>query len=104
LLPTTTPVSCPLPFSAHFAQLIFFVRSVVTGVPQNISSNPELLAEILSYHVVPGSYNFSYFSECGNTILRTYLNSSSQDFLEPGENQVLVATQNGTNVKILNQK
>jgi len=79
-------------------------NNAFTGVPSNISNNPNLLAEILSYHVIPGNVNFSFFGSSGNTILRTALNSSDQVFLGPGDqHQVLVGRLNGSNVHILNQ-
>jgi len=75
-----------------------------SGVPANITSNPNLVAEILSYHVVQGNYNDSFFGPNANTVLRTALNASDQVFLGPGDqHQVLVGRLDGSNIRILNQ-
>ncbi|CCO29631.1 Transforming growth factor-beta-induced protein ig-h3 OS=Mus musculus GN=Tgfbi PE=2 SV=1 [Rhizoctonia solani AG-1 IB] len=60
-------------------------------VPQNVSSNTNLLASILSYHIVEGHYNVSDFArEPNHTIVRTYLTDPSLVSLEGGRGQVLV--------------
>ncbi|CAE6415200.1 unnamed protein product [Rhizoctonia solani] len=60
-------------------------------VPQNVSSNTNLLTSILSYHIVEGHYNASDFArEPNHTIVRTYLTDPSLVNLEGGRGQVLV--------------
>ncbi|KZT33087.1 Fasciclin-domain-containing protein [Sistotremastrum suecicum HHB10207 ss-3] len=75
-----------------------------TGVPANISSNPDLLADVLSYHVVPGTVNASDFFNNSDTIIRTLYNDSSRVFLEGGLSQVLaLKTESGNVTHVLNQ-
>lgn len=76
----------------------------VTGIHPNISSNPELLANVLSYHVLPGAFSTTQTFP-NTTVGRTLLNhSSSLVFLEGDRNQVVAwANENGTD-RILNQK
>lgn len=76
----------------------------VTGIHPNISSNPDLLANVLSYHVVPGSFNVTQ-SFPNTTVGRTLLNhNSSLVFLEGDKNQVLAWSDINGTVRILNQK
>ncbi|KAF8753511.1 Homoaconitase, mitochondrial [Rhizoctonia solani] len=74
-------------------------------VPQNVSSNTDLLTSILSYHIVEGHYNASDFArEPNHTIVRTYLTNPSLVNLEGGRGQVLVIERddgNDNDVKIL---
>ncbi|KLO17860.1 Fasciclin-domain-containing protein [Schizopora paradoxa] len=74
-----------------------------TGIHPNISSNPDLLANVLSYHVVPGSFNVTQ-SFPNTTVGRTLLNhNSSLVFLEGDKNQVLAWSDINGTVRILNQ-
>ncbi|KAG8679812.1 hypothetical protein FRC08_016724 [Ceratobasidium sp. 394] len=61
-------------------------------VPNNVSSNANLLISILSYHVLDGHINASDFAAAPNhTIARTFLNSSDLVMLEGNKSQVVVA-------------
>jgi len=74
-----------------------------SGIHPNISSSPDLLANVLSYHVLPGSFDVTQTFP-NTTVGRTLLShNSSLVFLEGDRNQVLAwATENGT-IRILNQ-
>lgn len=72
------------------------------GLHPNISSSPELLAEVLSYHVVPGTFNGDATFP-NTTIGRTLLNASDLVFLEGNKNQVLAWTEKNGTLSILNQ-
>ncbi|TDL21231.1 FAS1 domain-containing protein [Rickenella mellea] len=73
------------------------------GVPSNISSNVQLVSDIIAYHVLPGTFSTAATAP-NTTVARTLLNDSSVTFLEGNKNQV-VAWQNSTSgkVTILNQ-
>lgn len=79
-------------------------HSTVKGVPSNISSNVQLVSDILAYHIIPGTFSTAATAP-NDTVARTLLNDSSVNFLEGNKNQVL-AWQNSTSgkVSILNQK
>lgn len=78
--------------------------NVGAGVPSNITSNPDLIVDILGYHVVPGTFDTNS-SFPNTTVGRTLLNASSgYVYLEGNKNQVLAWSDvNGTLI-ILNQK
>jgi len=70
-----------------------------------LPEDPEVLGQILSYHIVPGFYaNQSLFSSSpNNTILTTFLNASEQVSLQGGAYQVISARIDGDNIRINNQ-
>ncbi|EJD02748.1 Fasciclin-domain-containing protein [Fomitiporia mediterranea MF3/22] len=72
------------------------------GAHPNITGSAELLAEVLSYHVVPGTFNVTP-SFPNTTVGRTLLNSSDLVFLEGNKHQVLAWTDRNGTVDILNQ-
>jgi uncharacterized surface protein with fasciclin (FAS1) repeats len=78
------------------------------AVPKNVTSNSTLVGDIITYHVVPGSFNTSSFATSPNhTIVNTLLNDTSIVKLGANKSAVIVATatQDGgnTTVEILNQ-
>ena len=77
----------------------------VEGAHPNITSDPELLAEVLSYHILPGTFALNATPAFPNTtVARTLFNSSDLVFLEGGKNQVLAWTNDSSDIRILNQK
>ncbi|QRV90085.1 homoaconitate hydratase [Ceratobasidium sp. AG-Ba] len=67
-------------------------NAAFSAVPSNVSSNTNLLASILSYHIVDGHFNASDFAAAPNhTIARTFLNNSELVMLEANRSQVIVA-------------
>ncbi|THH04580.1 hypothetical protein EW145_g5417 [Phellinidium pouzarii] len=72
------------------------------GAHPNITTNAELLAEVLSYHVVPGTFNVTS-SFPNTTVGRTLFNGSDLVFLEGGKSQVLAWSNESGTVHILNQ-
>lgn len=80
----------------------------VTRLPMNITSNPEMLANILSYHIVSGNFSQSNGSLQASmfpndTIARTTLNTTDLVMLEGNKSQVLVWTSENGTVMIQNQ-
>ena len=70
----------------------------------NVTSDAELLADVLSYHVVPGTFDTTATLP-NTTIGRTLLNASNLVFLEGNKSQVLAwANESDGHVHILNQK
>ncbi|KAG9128092.1 hypothetical protein FRC07_004986 [Ceratobasidium sp. 392] len=67
-------------------------NAAFSRVPNNVSSNANLLTSILSYHVLDGHFNASDFASAPNhTIARTFLNSSDLVQLEGNRSQVIIA-------------
>ncbi|KAG8729028.1 hypothetical protein FRC12_021305 [Ceratobasidium sp. 428] len=67
-------------------------NAAFAGVPNNVSSNSNLLTSILSYHVLDGHLNASDFAAApGHSVARTFLNSSDLVALEGNRSQVVVA-------------
>jgi len=91
---TTANLTIFAPSNAAFAK-----------VPKNISSDPDTLAAILSYHVVSGPFlNASFFFDSpNNTILSTFLNSTDDVHLQGNASQVIAATVKSGKITILNQ-
>lgn len=76
----------------------------VVGLHPNISADPNLLASVLSYHVLPGTFNVTPTFP-NTTVGRTLLNASSDlVFLEGNKNQVLAWANESNVTTILNQK
>ncbi|KII83938.1 hypothetical protein PLICRDRAFT_147639 [Plicaturopsis crispa FD-325 SS-3] len=73
------------------------------GVPANVSSNVTALAEILSYHILPGNFAAAAAMSPSVTIGRTMLNDSSLVMLEGGKSQVLVWTSTNGTTSVLGQ-
>ncbi|KAF9043849.1 FAS1 domain-containing protein [Hymenopellis radicata] len=79
-----------------------------TGAPDAFASDDELVARVLSYHIVSGNFtsnNGSLESQIfpNSTVGRTLLNNSSLVQLEGNKSQVLVWTKVDNTVQILNQ-
>ncbi|KAI5114978.1 hypothetical protein M0805_009179 [Coniferiporia weirii] len=72
------------------------------GAHPNITSNADLLADVLSYHVVPGTFGPAQAFP-NTTVGRTLLNDSDLVFLEGGKSQVLAWAAEGGTTHILNQ-
>ncbi|KAL5528652.1 hypothetical protein ACEPAF_7788 [Sanghuangporus sanghuang] len=72
------------------------------GALPNVTSSAESLTELLSYHVVPGTFNTTA-TYPNTTIGRTLLNSSDVVFLEGNKRQVLAWSDLSGTVTILNQ-
>ncbi|KLO17864.1 Fasciclin-domain-containing protein [Schizopora paradoxa] len=69
----------------------------------NVSSDPELLANVLSYHVLPGNFDTTQ-NYPNTTIGRTLLGQSSGlTFLEGNRNQALAWSNTDGDTRILNQ-
>ncbi|KDQ51353.1 hypothetical protein JAAARDRAFT_199187 [Jaapia argillacea MUCL 33604] len=76
-----------------------------SGVPSNISGDPNVLADVLAYHIVSGNISTNEIASYPNTTIgRTLLNDTNYVALEGGKSQVLAWTKwpNG-NTTILNQ-
>lgn len=70
----------------------------------NISSNPELLANVLSYHILPGKFDTTQ-TYPNTTVGRTLLDhTSGLVFLEGNRNQALAWSNVAGTSRILNQK
>ena len=93
-------------FSIYFIISTSIHRThVVVGLLPNISSDPEILAQVLSYHVLPGTFNVTDTPSFPNTtVARTLFNSSSLVFLEGGRSQALAWSNSSDGVTILNQE
>ncbi|KAL0579085.1 hypothetical protein V5O48_002927 [Marasmius crinis-equi] len=84
-------------------------NDAVSRVPANVASDGDTLANIVSYHVVPGNFSDSSGSITSETLPnvtvgRTLLNDSAFVQLEGNRSQVLVWGKNsGGAVRILNQ-
>ncbi|KAL5507500.1 hypothetical protein ACEPAH_6956 [Sanghuangporus vaninii] len=72
------------------------------GALPNVTASAESLAEVLSYHVVPGTFNTTA-TYPNTTIGRTLLNSSDVVFLEGNKRQVLAWSDQSGTITILNQ-
>ncbi|KAH8119017.1 Fasciclin-domain-containing protein [Phellopilus nigrolimitatus] len=73
------------------------------GAYSNVTSSSELLAEVLSYHVVPGTFNVTP-TYPNTSVGRTLLNASDLVFLEGNKRQVLAwANESDGRISILNQ-
>ncbi|QRW04302.1 homoaconitate hydratase [Ceratobasidium sp. AG-Ba] len=96
----TTPTLLLLSSLSQGNKTVFAPNNAAFGaVPSNVSSNADLLASILSYHVADGHLNASDFAAAPNhTIARTFLNNSELVTLEANRGQVIVAerTSNGS--------
>lgn len=87
-------------------QTIFAPNNDAFSATANLTSNPELVADRIAYHVVSGTFNATSAQSFPNTTIgRTLLNDSSLVFLEGGhKNQVVAWAKEGSTTHILNQK
>ncbi|KAG8999743.1 hypothetical protein FRB93_013115 [Tulasnella sp. JGI-2019a] len=70
----------------------------------NATTNPNLLGDIISYHLLSGSYPGSVFSTFPNhTVARTYMNDSAVVQLEGSKPQAMVFAIQDNKTHILNQ-
>ena len=80
-------------------------RTTVTGVSPDISADPRLFADVISYHVVAGNFSGQVATYPNVTVGRTYLSDPLVVALEGGLSQVLVWSRfNDSRIRILNQE
>jgi uncharacterized surface protein with fasciclin (FAS1) repeats len=76
----------------------------LSNVPQNVTSNPDLLTSVISYHIVRGNFTGVSSAYPNVTIGRSLLNESSLVMLEGNKSQVVVwSTREDQQVHVLNQ-
>ncbi|KIY71427.1 Fasciclin-domain-containing protein [Cylindrobasidium torrendii FP15055 ss-10] len=83
-------------------------NDAIARLPMNITSDPEMLANILSYHIVSGNFSegngsLQAATFPNDTIARTTLNATDLVMLEGNKSQVLVWTSENGTVMIQNQ-